>query len=295
LIAGDCIKTLSSSFDAYWNHRLSYTVHKLITLRPRRLDFRHLHKQIKKRLQPKAAELAHIELHKQRLLADEAPLLLPVTASVAVIYDAPSFAERAAKFSVDALYQSLREVCEQIIIVTAYFIPDEGLLDAMQKLVRRGIRIQVFTNSLASIDVTVAFSGYQQYRQRLLAMGVELYEKRITHNIGTSPGKDYALHAKCIIYDNEKVYVGTLNLDPRSAYLNTEIGLLINSPELALEISTNIGQQQARGDYWQLEQDDSSRLHWQFGDIRLDRQPSRGHWQNISNWLFSLLPIKQHL
>ena len=296
LIAGSCIETLSTSFDTFWNDKLSFAVLKLISLRPRRHELKHLRKQIDKRLNQKKAELALINLRLSHLLGQKSKSSqLPITARVDVLYDPPEFDENKGKHIVDILNQCSLQARDEIIIVSAYFIPDDLLLETMRQLIHDGTRIKIFTNSLSSIDVTAAFSGYQRYRPLLLSMGVELYEKRVVHASGRRSKKSYALHSKCIVYDNSRVYVGTLNLDPRSAHLNTEIGLLINNPELASEITDYIQQQQSYGEYWKLTQDKSHNLFWHGGATCLSRQPSRGLRQNISNWLFSLLPIKRHL
>ncbi len=296
LIAGSCVEDLSASFDAFWNHKLSFAVRKLISLRPRTLDFKHLRKQIDTRLKKRANELAVINYHITNLLQLNSKTgLLPVTAKVDVLYDPPEFDGNKGKRIVEILLECLLQSRKEIIIVSAYFIPDERLLETMRQLIHDGTRIKVFTNSLSSIDVTAAFSGYQLYRPLLLSMGVELYEKRIVNRSNKDSKKSYALHSKCIVYDRSRVYVGTLNLDPRSAHLNTEMGLLIDSAELASEITQYIQQQQSFGEYWKLTQDKNHHIFWHGATTCLNRQPSRGLRQNISNWLFSLLPIKRHL
>lgn len=296
LIAGYCIEALSASFDAFWNHKLSYQVRKLISLRPRTLDFKHLRKQIDTHLNKRTNELALIDLHIKHLIQLNSKTgLLPVTARVDVLYDPPSFDENKGKHIVEILYRCSSQSRKEVIIVSAYFIPDELLLETMRQLIRKGTRIKVFTNSLSSIDVTAAFSGYQRYRQLLLSMGVELYEKRVVNASNKRSKKSYALHSKCIVYDNSRVYVGTLNLDPRSSHLNTEIGLLIRNSELASDITEHIKQQLSSGEYWRLSQDNNYHISWHGSTTSLSHQPSRGLRQNISNWLFSLLPIKRHL
>jgi putative cardiolipin synthase len=287
---------LSTSFDTFWNHELSFAVRKLISLRPRTLDFKHLRKKIDTRLKKRANELALIDYHISNLLQLNSKTgLLPITAKVDVLYDAPEFDDNKGKRIVEILHQCSLQSHKEIIIVSAYFIPDDLLLETMRQLIHDGTRIKVFTNSLSSIDVTAAFSGYQNYRLLLLSMGVELYEKRVVHRSSGRSKKSYALHSKCIVYDNSRVYVGTLNLDPRSAHLNTEIGLLIDNTDLAAEITEYIRQQQSYGEYWKLTQDENHHIYWRGATTCLSRQPSRGLRQNISNWLFSLLPIKRHL
>jgi putative cardiolipin synthase len=101
----------------------------------------------------------------------------------------------------------------------------------------RNVRVRVLTNSLASNDMLAAHSGYAKTRRRLLENGMELYELRPDTDAfrsgwsllsGRSPA---ALHAKAMAFDREAVFIGSFNLDPRSAVINTEAGLYIESPE----------------------------------------------------------------
>lgn len=293
LITGACVTELSDSFDLYWCHRLSYTVHKLIALRPKTKDLTHLRRQIKKRLALKQSLFTQSRELIQAIYRHEpADTLLPITAKVDVLYDAPGFDLGTGKRTLEAVYRCSQQAQHKLVIMSAYFIPDDKLLETLRQLIAQGVQVKIYTNSLASIDVTVAFSGYQSYRQELLGMGAELYELD-SYAPSDTVSQRYALHAKCMIYDSSRVYVGTLNLDPRSASLNTEIGLLINSQELASTISHHI--QQQSGNYWRLERDKRNRILWSDGCRHLHHQPSRGAGQAFSNWCFSLLPIKRHL
>lgn len=299
LLAGKCIGELSDSFDVYWNHRHSFTARKLISLRPHARDLKYLRGQIEKRLKAAHLDIADVKtLAKNLLTVDHEKFqsaLLPVSASVEVFYDSPAFEDGGGKQTVDALYECSLQTKQQMTIISAYFVPDENLLESMRHIITRGVHIRLYTNSLASIDVTAAFSGYQRHRQRLLDMGVELFEYRAWRDETYTHERRHALHAKSILYDTRKVYVGTLNLDPRSASLNTEIGLLIDSPELANDIRQHFSKQQLTGYFWRIEHREGGHPLWHFDNTWQARQPSRSRWQSISNWLFSLLPIQRHL
>lgn len=251
--------------------------------------------KINKRLLAAQSEISDIDLRKQSLFDDEQAALLPIKAGIEIYYDSPTMDNAGGKQTIETLYECLRQTREQIIIISAYFVPDDALIDTIRQLRDKNIRIAIYTNSLASIDVTVAFSGYERCRQHLLELGVELYEYRAWRDDPHALDRRQALHTKCIVYDTDKAYVGTLNLDPRSANLNTEIALMIDSPELAMTIRDNICQQKTTGHYWRVELDPTSGPHWHYGKTRLSVQPSRGRWQRISNWLFSLIPIHRHL
>ena len=114
-------------------------------------------------------------------------------------------------------------------------------LEAVKRLHDRGVRIRVLTNSLASNDVLAAHAGHAEHRKELIAAGVELYElrsdpavkKRIFYLTGSAHS---SLHNKVMVFDRKDVFIGSLNLDPRSGDINTEAGLYIESPELAAQV-----------------------------------------------------------
>ncbi len=126
----------------------------------------------------------------------------------------------------------------------------KGGVELFDSLTKRGVRIRISTNSLASTDNIAAFSGYHRQRARLLNAGVELYEFKPHPGIQKELIERYprlsknnpvfALHAKSMVIDDETIFIGTFNLDPRSANLNTEVGVLIDSEELARQLTKNI-------------------------------------------------------
>ena len=138
------------------------------------------------------------------------------------------------------LLPTLDEVKSEALIFSPYFVPGDEGVEILGALARRGVKVEVVTNSLASNDVGLVHSGYAKYRQALLEQGVSLYEFKPAGNVpedfghgGIGNSARASLHAKTFVYDRERLFVGSLNLDPRSAVLNTEMGTLFASPELA--------------------------------------------------------------
>ena len=125
--------------------------------------------------------------------------------------------------------------------------------ELLQTLCARGVRVRVLTNSLLSTDVPAVHAGYRGYRVPLLEEGVELYE------VKPLPGKpnprggvlkspssgQFSLHAKAFVFDRKRVFIGSANFDQRSMHLNTEIGLMIDSPELARQVATRFDDDRA--------------------------------------------------
>ena len=174
----------------------------------------------------------------------------------------------------------------QLDLVSPYFVPTEAGVRALAGLRRQGIAVRVLTNSLEATDVAVVHAGYARYRRPLIEEGVQLYELR--RQIGTqddepSPGprspaaasagkagvgsgsrpgsSGSSLHAKTFAVDGERIFVGSFNFDPRSAHLNTEMGLLIDSPEMASQMSRMLDQSLPSAAY-HVQIDAQGRLSW---------------------------------
>ena len=145
----------------------------------------------------------------------------------------------AAAFSIGPELKTMVDAAHsEVLLVSPYFVPGDSGTRFLTGLAQRGVSTQVLTNSLASTDEPAAQSGYAHYRRQLLEGGVQLYELRpaagaaqpVTSG-GTSSG--ISLHAKAMVVDREHVFIGSLNMDPRSKLLNTEMGVIIDSAPLA--------------------------------------------------------------
>lgn len=191
--------------------------------------------------------------------------------------------------STTVLIDAIRNARSSVLIQSPYLIMPEGGIEMLGQLVDRGVRIRISTNSLASTDNIQAFSGYQGQRKELLEAGVELYEfmphpaikeeliRRYPRIAENNP--IFALHAKSMVIDDRIVYIGTFNLDPRSANLNTEVGMLVDSPELARQLTASIERDIGPGNSWQ---------------SRLDSNPDVvvGRWKRFKSWFNRMLPLE---
>lgn len=129
----------------------------------------------------------------------------------------------------------------QVTVVSPYFIPGDRGLGLIERAVRRGVRLQVLTNSASGTDEPLAHWHYTSYRHRLLVLGVDLHE--FTGSAGRPHGRASSagrLHSKLAVVDRQQVVLGSMNMDARSAWLNTELGLQIDSPSLAAELLGSI-------------------------------------------------------
>jgi putative cardiolipin synthase len=191
--------------------------------------------------------------------------------------------------STQYLVDAVRNAKSSILIQSPYLIMPEGGIELFKELVERGVRIRISTNSLASTDNIQAFSGYYGQRDDLIEAGVELYEYKPHPAIKEELIDRYpqiavndpvfALHAKSMIIDDRTVFIGTFNLDPRSANLNTEVGMLADSVELARQLTASIERDIAPENSWQ-----------STSDFNPDSVVSKG--KRFRMWLNRLLPLE---
>jgi len=137
------------------------------------------------------------------------------------------------------------EVKAELLMVTPYFIPSRDEIQLLDRLLEHGVRVGILTNSLQSAPGTLAQAGYMGYRRSLLENGADLYEIRALLGNRRGSGQtahissfgNYGLHAKLFVFDRERLFIGSMNYDQRSKHLNTEMGLIIDSPELAQQVA----------------------------------------------------------
>jgi len=137
--------------------------------------------------------------------------------------------------------EQIRRARSEVSITSPYFVPGEGGLEVIAEVYGRGVRMSIVTNSLAATDEPLVHTAYRRYRPRLLRLGVDLYElsssrARASVRLGLLGSKTGQLHAKTAVIDRRILFIGSMNFDPRSDLLNTEIGLFIDSPELAQQV-----------------------------------------------------------
>ena len=175
---------------------------------------------------------------------------------------------------------------------------------AIEHLRERGVKVTIVTNSLAATDEPLVHSGYARYRNGLLQAGVDLYELSPTRTqrsmrlgmFGSSQGR---LHAKTVVVDRRMVFIGSMNLDPRSEALNTELGLFIDSPELAKELLRVVDISKLQGAYRLRLAPEGPGLQWLTMDDDAERvlraEPESTPLLRLHNFLFGLFVPEQLL
>ena len=188
-------------------------------------------------------------------------------------------------------------------LVSAYFIPGREFTDALEKLARSGLRIRILTNSYAATDVPIVHSAYAKYRSQLLRSGIELYELKSEHAVpddeqgpGIGGSSRASLHSKTLAVDGERIFIGSFNFDPRSAFLNTEMGVLIDSPGLAGALDSGFAERFPRLSYVPT-LTESGGVEWREltagrNEIRHASEPGTGIVSRLLLWVMGLLPIE---
>jgi len=184
----------------------------------------------------------------------------------------------------------------EVDLTSPYLVPGERGMAAFEDLAKRKVKLTLLTNSLAANDEPLVHTGYARYRERLLKGGADLYElspQRTTASMrfgafGTSLGR---LHAKTAAIDKTRIFVGSMNLDPRSASQNTEMGLVVDSPQLAREMLRIINISKLQNSYRLRLAKDGGTLQWLTNDgekeVILTSEPESGFFQRLYNTLIS--------
>jgi putative cardiolipin synthase len=197
------------------------------------------------------------------------------------------------------VFEALRTAKNDLVISSPYLVPGPVGMALFKELRARDVHVVLMTNSLGSTDEPVVHVGYTKYRDPMLELGVELYEvsgTRVKKNrrlnlFGSSLGR---LHAKLAVVDKETLFVGSMNLDPRSATINTELGAVIRSRELAREMLRIIDVDRLRSAYKLRLSADGSACEWVSVDdddeeIVLTDEPDATTWLRFKTWLLSPL------
>jgi putative cardiolipin synthase len=308
LAAGPIVKEVSQQFDEYWNSALAVPVSALDapaagqTL-PEFID--RMRRRSSTDINPREEYERRKAEFLRRVLEPDAESMWAAGKSVAdrPVRQLPEEAKTPSAVS-RTIALERQKVASEMVMQIAYLVPGDRGIQIYSDLIRRGVRVRIMTNSLASTDVVAVHAGYARYRPALLAAGVELYEYRVearrpaqVERIGFGRS-DSALHAKVVVFDRRMVWMGSANFDPRSRRLNTEHGLLVESEALAERVLSRIERDFSAENSWRLTlepdaQTGQKHIVWnglRDGEpVRLEREEGGG-LRHIGVIFFSLLP-----
>ncbi len=305
LSTGQVVKDLSQAFDLYWNSEQVYALHRILPapgevsatraafdrqVRDADADIRAEPARDVLGQSPVPAELAagRLSLHFGSAQVFPDP---PSKAVAAVVSKQPSAAMRGQ-------LEAIANAQSDVAISSPYFIPSEFGMRVMTEARRRGIQVLVLTNSLGSTDESLAHAAYARYRPELLRLGVELYElgptlARDAGGFGRFGGSIARLHAKLAVVDRRWLLVGSVNLDSRSALFNTELGVAIDCPPVAIAALRVVAGDAFRSMYRLRLGDDGQRIEWVAidaeGQLVVTPQEPQSDWAlRLRLWMQSL-------
>ena len=193
------------------------------------------------------------------------------------------------------IIEPMMKAKSEVVISSPYFVPGERGIALLRELRERGVRVSVLTNSLGSTDEQVVHLGYSRYREEMLRMGIELFElsssgvkrnRRMFH-FASGLGR---LHAKLLVIDRQTLFIGSMNFDPRSATINTELGAIIDSKPLAREMNRVIDLDRLQSAYQVRLAAGGKGLEWLHLDddgnpVVLTEEPDSSTWTRLKLWL----------
>ena len=316
MLVGAASDEIIHSFDEYWNDDYAFPVRQLVNPRHYTLRFDGLKQQLEA-YNKEATVVNYLDLA-NRSHAFENWLNNDIQfdwVKAEVVKDSPSKIKSKAKKEEHLNFQLLNHLDKpehSVDIVSAYFVPEKKGAQRLKKLSEDGVKVRVLTNSFQANDVPLVHAFYSKYRQDLLEHDVQLYEFLSTpdsENLNTNT-KEIAekskvsikglsrssLHAKLMALDEKQVFIGSFNFDPRSAYLNTEIGVLLNSPRLAKAVHYTMDENLSKYAY-KLVLNADQRINWQIklsnGNVRTySHEPKIKWWKKAGLKVISWLPLE---
>jgi putative cardiolipin synthase len=318
--AGPIAQRISGTFDQFWNSELSIPAEALVDEKSSHTELSEHREELQEEYRDLKAEgVDYVERIDSGepfngLISGRFPL---IWAPAMLVYDTPEKkrvlnGEITGELMTSAVIDAARAVQTELLMVTPYLIPGDEGMRIFNDLRQRNVRVRVLTNSLESSTELLAHSGYMKYREPLLESGVELYEIRSLLGNKRGSGQtnaisrygNYSLHAKLFVFDRKRVFIGSMNFDQRSMHINTEIGLIIDSPALAEQLAKRIDEmvQPANAYRLALSQNatgESLGLIWHTQEnakpVEYIIEPARDDWQRNKAKMLSLLPLDSEL
>ncbi|MPY26072.1 phospholipase D family protein [Shewanella psychropiezotolerans] len=301
MFIGDSVDEVSLQFDRYWNADVSLPIEALST-----------YVIVDKDL---AQAIDSIELEREAFESNQyvgrlkLSLLLKQIqentlewywGKAEVVYDPPEKAQRKSEESwlLSDLSRFLSGASREVLIVSPYFVPTREGTKSLVAAAKAGLDIKVITNSLAATDVLAVHAGYQGYRLPLLEAGIKLYEVKadpLYKPSAWSGSSRSSLHAKTFILDRESIFVGSFNFDPRSAMINTEMGIMFHNAIFADAIVTGVEMGLPEAAYTLAVED--GELVWidEAEGLIVYAEPGAGFWRKFMADLIALFPFESQL
>lgn len=298
IVGGGVVDQLATSFDTYWNNQWSFPIDELSHVNTTQVSL--------KELSSTKRQFAHVHNEVSAAELQDAFLMLVEDAyqgEVRLIVDTPPEGDPAARGNAPVqlgrdLNELIQNAEDNVVMISAYLIPDTKLEQTIGLAVERGVAFDLLTNSIQSNNHLAAHSAYRNHINSLLGHGVGLFELRSRaegrgrYILPPIQAKTLALHAKVLVIDHDKVFIGSPNMDQRSMRLNTEMGLLVVSEELNKAVREHYAYDFRIENAWKLELDDTGAVVWLSENEIRRSQPAASFMQRIEDWFLAHLPLE---
>ncbi|OTG80042.1 phospholipase D family protein [Acinetobacter sp. ANC 4648] len=314
MLVGQAVDDITHSFDEYWNHSYAYSVRKIVNAQQYNLRYESLKEQLTQHYEEITVQ-NYLDLSNRSNDFDNwlNQHIQLDWVKAEVIKDAPDKVKAKAKKEEHLNFQMVKHLeipDHSVDIISAYFVPQKKGEEKLSELAKDGVQVRVLTNSFKANDVSLVHAFYAKYRVDLLKNGVELYEfLPALPDVDNESNRELSkkakvslkglsrssLHAKLMAIDEKQVFIGSFNFDPRSANLNTEIGVIINSPPLANYVHKTLDANLKKYAY-KLVLNPDQKITWQHqtpnGIVTLTKEPKMKWWQKAGVKFISWLPIE---
>lgn len=305
---GPVVNDVSNMFDAYWNHRAALPPAAFADMPD----------------DPEAAlQQLRDRVNQSMKAADGTPYAEAVKSDIEhyvgssqnlftwapyeLAYDSPDKsdkkkAEEAASITTPLL-KSLQSAEQSLVIISPYFVPGKSGIEGLIELQKRGVEVIIVTNSLAANNQKTVHSGYSGARKPLLKEGIKIYEVRADADVSGSElvafsGARATLHTKAFVVDDKETFIGSFNFDPRSANINTELGVIIKSPEISAGMIETMNSKKDTQAF-EVFLNEKGKLRWRSMEngemVVYDKEPQTSWWDRFVVGFYRILPIKSQL
>ena len=305
---GPVVQDVSTMFDTYWNHETALPVPAFASMPD---DPAAELNRIRDGMDDWRAEVTRT-VYGEALRQDIEKFMATDNsvfdwAPYELVYDSPDKGIKKRSEEADSIRTSLAEslasATKQVVIISPYFVPRKTFTESLVQLKKSGVDVTIITNSLAANNQFTVHSGYRPSRKPLLKAGVKIYEVRPDADVAgaelvAASGAKATLHTKAFLVDDREVFIGSFNFDPRSAYINTESGVIIRSEQLAAQFERAVRESIPYQSY-ELFLNEDDKLRWRDPrpgvDKIWDKEPETTWGQRFAVGFVALFPIRGQL
>lgn len=305
MLVGPSVKKVETIFDNFWNSAVALPIHAL-TVPKKARDLDHwkgvLHEFRNSEKAKPYLDYIHKHISFEHFIKPERRLFPAL--KIDVLSDPPEKAlGRKPENWLMAYFAPLIYGAQtQVQITSPYFVPGKTGTQHLCALVDRGAEVRILTNSLAATDVAAVHGGYAPYRKPLLKGGAKLFELKPdggTHRLRLFGSGRASLHTKAFLIDRKTAFVGSFNFDPRSASLNTEMGILFDCPQIASRMDMLFAEETTGEMSYEVRLSDKGAIQWDYIEneepLIAKKEPESPLWRRAFAKMISWLPIESQL